>query len=89
MSEPYTPTTDEARAAYVDRKDFEDQVAQVDRRGDATAEAEFERWQAAQPRTVSVEQAQRLARLCGVPDSKMDNALAVVSITVAEAGEVR
>jgi hypothetical protein len=47
------PTTDEVRDAYVDRKDFEDQVARVDRRGDATAEAEFDRWLAQHDRQVA------------------------------------
>lgn len=43
MSE-YTPTLFEVQAAYLDRKDFEDQVTHVERRGDDAALAEFDRW---------------------------------------------
>lgn len=40
----YTPTTDEVRVAYIDRKDFEDQIGHVERRGDTAAGVEFDRW---------------------------------------------
>lgn len=38
------PTAAEVRAAYIDRKDFEDQIGHVERRGDEAAGAEFDRW---------------------------------------------
>lgn len=34
----------EVREAYIDRKDFEDQLGHVERRGDEAAGAEFDRW---------------------------------------------
>lgn len=44
MSDNYTPTTEEVREAYLDRKDFEDAVSFIERRGDEVATAEFDRW---------------------------------------------
>lgn len=43
----YTPTTEEVREAYLDRKDFEDALSFIERRGDEVAAAEFDRWLAA------------------------------------------
>lgn len=37
-------TTSEVRGAYIDRKDFEDQIGHVEPRGDEAAGAEFDRW---------------------------------------------
>lgn len=44
MTDEYTPSTGEVHLAYIDRKDFEDAIANVDRRGDEAASAEFYRW---------------------------------------------
>lgn len=44
MTDEYTPTTEEVREAYLDRKDFEDAVSFIERRGDEVAAAEFDRW---------------------------------------------
>ena len=40
----YTPTTDEVREAYVDRKDFEAQVYHLERLSDNEYRDQFDRW---------------------------------------------
>lgn len=55
MSDTYTPTTEEVRDAYADRKDFESQVRTGLHASEVESLAEFHRWLAAHDAQVRAE----------------------------------